>query len=251
LASVAIAALMLTGCSGSDNPAGPDTSTPANGIPVVGPIILTPTNEIIPHFGESNLSGCLSTRNAGTEHYLEAEFFDGDQSFYAGAVTVNDNAVDTLRYGYSLSYFSHTDPPGFPNVTFDGSDHVWKIAGNSKVPAFTTAIKSCTSRPTLNSPGVNAKVSLQQPLKVEWTGTGDEDILVQIYQLDAGYNKTAVVADVVKGNSYTFTTQQLSIFQPGQVTMGVSSVNHKIENVSGKKILLISEGFKGRHIYFQ
>lgn len=247
-------------------PGGESAQTPGTGVPapagdraggseagddaglIRGDVVLSPGNALYPSFGEPRLfDGYLVSRLASDKQYLTAEFIVDDESVLAGDVVLNGNA---LELGSNEGYFSYRGDPGFPGVAFDGSTHTWSVSGGDGAPAFTASVRSPTAHPELTRPASLASVP-RAGFTVEWSGVS-EDVLVELYQLDAGYNIVAAIGKTARGGRLELAAADLAHLEPGKATLRVIRFEHDtIAATDGRRFKVMSSAEAAQHVVLE
>ena len=226
-----------------------DDGTTARASSIRGDVFLSPGNELYPTFGESKLfDGYLVTTLANGKQYLSAEFFADGRALLAGDLSVNGNPVELGSD--EVSYFSYRTDEEFPGVSFDGSAHTWTVTGGDGAPAFNASVSSPVVHPELTSPAASDTVP-RTGFTVEWSG-GSEDVLIELYQLDSGYNVVAALGRTARGGRAELGAADLAHLKPGKATLRVIRFTHETATAAdGRRFKILSKVESGLHVLLE
>ncbi|MFA7289625.1 MAG: hypothetical protein WC055_12180 [Melioribacteraceae bacterium] len=236
------ATITFTGCKSEDSPTEPSTpggSSNASGQPLPkmegsAGVLATIQYEMaapIPGFPAIMMQMAFASLADGAD---------------AGAVSVNSNAIATLKSG-GKTYYMAPNPSNptasLSNVNFNGSSHSWVVAGGNGVSAINGSVNSPTNF-TLSAPVKDANVS-KNGFQATWTGGSNSKIFVVIAQVSNG--KTFSKEGLSDNGSYSFTSSDLSGIS-GQAMLQVVKYNYNKVSSGGKDYYLIAEIVKSVNV---
>ena len=166
---------------------------------------------------------------------------------YAGRVAVNGFPPDTIRLSpSSVCYAASGDLAG---VAFDGSPHVWAVAGHppSGISPFTLSVSSPSVAPLITGPAAGTVVRRASGLTVRWTGTAAADsVLVSVADVQG-----SLAAVTAFGGTAALGAEALGALQPGPASVTVQAYRTAGALADGKRIAAMAASVDTRGVTLQ
>lgn len=236
---VVLVMLAVTGCKKEDNPTEPKTSTD----------ITNPSGQPMPSFSEQADYGGVMTSiyyymaapiaglpDIGTN--VASAIFNGGVD--AGAVTLNNNALGKITAS-AKTYYTAPDinnPLNQLNLSWNGTNHSWNVAGANGVPALTGSAKSPNDY-SVTLPTANSAVTKASGIQVKWSNPSSAKALILIVNI-SNKAQVKVYQEVVDNGSYTILAADFANFS-GDCMVFVVKYNYSFTFTGGKKYYFVSE----------
>lgn len=234
--------VVIVGCKKEDNPAESTSTTD----------ISNPTGQPMPSFSEqADYGGAM----ASIYYYMAAPIagfpdiatsaatavFNGGVD--AGAVTVNNNSLGKLASGGKTYYMAPdvNNPLNQLNLSWNGTNHSWNVAGANGIPALTGIVRSPNDY-SVTSPTASSSVSKASGIQIRWSNPSSAKALIQIVNV-SNKSQIKVYQEVADNGSYTIPAADLTNFS-GDCMIFVVKYNYTSTTASGKKYYFISEVVK-------
>lgn len=239
---VSLFIVAITGCKKEDNPTESTSGTD----------ISNPTGQPMPSFSEqADYGGAM----ASIYYYMAAPIagfpdvatsaasaiFNGGVD--AGAVTVNGNSLGKIAANGKTYYMAPdvNNPFNQLNLSWNGTNHSWNVAGANGIPALTGSVKSPNDY-SVTLPAANSTVSKASGIQVKWSNPSSSKALIQIVNI-SNKSQVKVYQEIVDNGSYTIPAADLTNFS-GDCMIFVVKYNYTSTSASGKKYFFVSEVVK-------
>ncbi|KAA3614817.1 MAG: hypothetical protein D8M58_10195 [Calditrichaeota bacterium] len=176
-----------------------------------------------------------------------AWFGNGDN---AGDVAVNEQPLMAESQSGSTWYnsFSQTNPSSLNNVSFNGSNHNWEVAGNGDIPAFDLAVSSPSSF-TLTSP-VSGNIDKSNGLNITWVGSLNNTDSMLVLVVDLSNSKTYIAQGLPNNGQHSIEAADLSDIS-GEAMIQVVKYRYNLYQTETKFYQAVAEIVKQVTVTFQ
>ena len=169
----------------------------------------------------------------------------GTNGIDAGSVSVNGENINKQFEGSQIYYnsFNSASPQSLQNVNFNNSNHSWAVTGSGSLPAFNASVVSPTSF-NITKPNLNATVSKQDGLNVQWSGgsSASQDSVMIVVVPTTQQQQTPFVSRLIPNNgNHTISTAEL-INLSGACMLQVVKLRYRIHTATdGKNYVVLSQ----------
>lgn len=171
--------------------------------------------------------------------YVFASF--GQIGADAGTFTLNGVEIAKQQAGSVTSYNSSYDGQTFPDLKFDGSEHVFSVTGAESVPPLMLTVTSPEDF-QVTAPESGPAIPRSKDLQVAWTGgsSSSTDSVAILLSNDGSNTHAYSVTALPNTGSHTIPSAQLTRFADTAVIV-ITKYRNARNTDNGKRFTAISE----------